>query len=120
MRAHGVSSCSSSRLAALALLLVLVACFFFHSGAAAARPLPAAALDLPRARQENDGVKTAADGPVLQQGSTGNGHEVAELMGAAAEEVEDCEEGNDDECVQRRLLRDAHLDYIYTQHNGRP
>jgi hypothetical protein len=40
-------------------------------------------------------------------------------MGGAEEEA--CEEGkNDDVCMQRRLLRDAHLDYIYTQHRGRP
>jgi hypothetical protein len=30
-------------------------------------------------------------------------------------------EGNDEEeCLQRRLLGDAHLDYIYTQHKGKP
>jgi hypothetical protein len=35
--------------------------------------------------------------------------------------MEACEEGNGkDECVQRRLLLDAHLDYIYTQHKGKP
>jgi hypothetical protein len=35
--------------------------------------------------------------------------------------AEACEEGNEnDECVQRRLLLDAHLDYIYTQHKGKP
>lgn len=55
------------------------------------------------------------------------------MVGAEAEEEEAvaaCEEGkgneneseseNDDECLQRRLLRDAHLDYIYTQHKGKP
>ena len=44
-----------------------------------------------------------------------------ETMMMGAEEVEEpateCEEGNDD-CLQRRLLSDAHLDYIYTQHKG--
>jgi hypothetical protein len=42
-------------------------------------------------------------------------------MGAEAEEegVVACEEGNE-ECMQRRLLGDAHLDYIYTQHKGKP
>ncbi|KAL5204532.1 hypothetical protein ABZP36_009403 [Zizania latifolia] len=114
MRAHGVSSSSSSssRLAALAVLLLFVACFFFHSGAAAATRVR-------RAHQENDGVKAAADGLVLPRGVTsGNGEEVSKLMGAAEEEAEACD--GDDECVQRRLLRDAHLDYIYTQHKGRP
>ena len=43
------------------------------------------------------------------------------MMGADAAE-EACEEGNDDddECMQRRLLHEAHLDYIYTQHKGKP
>jgi len=49
-------------------------------------------------------------------------------MGADQSELEEeeggvaCEEaGNDDEyCMQRRLLHDAHLDYIYTQHKGKP
>ncbi|KAK1429182.1 hypothetical protein QVD17_11386 [Tagetes erecta] len=30
--------------------------------------------------------------------------------------VEDCE-NEDDECLKRRVLVDAHLDYIYTQHH---
>ena len=47
-----------------------------------------------------------------------------QMMGAESEEEEEeagvaCEEGND-ECMQRRLLHDAHLDYIYTQHKGKP
>ena len=69
----------------------------------------------------------AADGePVLQKGSAGSDDELSVssvelsvMMGAEEEEAEEpaCEEGNDD-CMQRRLLRDAHLDYIYTQHKG--
>ncbi|CAM0151455.1 unnamed protein product [Urochloa decumbens] len=109
---------NSSPLAAVALLL-LVLCFFH--GAAAARPLPVAA---PLVHQEN-GVKVAADGePALQKGAAVSGDElsevsVAEEMGAEAAEEPACEEGND-ECMQRRLLHDAHLDYIYTQHKGKP
>ncbi|XP_062202340.1 phytosulfokines 2-like [Phragmites australis] len=101
---------TTSPLAALALLLLAVC--FFHC-AAAARLLPAVP---PLAHQEN-GAKAATDGPVLQEGTAGNGDELAvsEMMGAE----EACEEGND-ECMQRRLLRDAHLDYIYTQHKGKP
>ncbi|XP_018833152.1 putative phytosulfokines 6 isoform X1 [Juglans regia] len=34
-----------------------------------------------------------------------------QLMG-----VEDCNEG-DEECFQRRIVSEAHLDYIYTQHH---
>jgi len=47
---------------------------------------------------------------------------LVQMMGAESEEEEGaaaCEEGND-ECFQRRLLHDAHLDYIYTQHKGKP
>ncbi|EAY82259.1 hypothetical protein OsI_37465 [Oryza sativa Indica Group] len=89
--------------AALALLLLLVLFFFSHC-ASAARPLPA----------------SAAAELVLQDGATGNGDEVSELMGAAEEEAAGlCKEGNE-ECVERRMLRDAHLDYIYTQKRNRP
>ncbi|XP_062196883.1 phytosulfokines 5-like isoform X4 [Phragmites australis] len=94
----------SSPLAAVALLLLVC----FSHRVAAARLLPAVH---PLVHQ---------DGPVLQEGAAGNGDElsVSEMMGA--EEVDEvCAEGND-ECMQRRLLRDAHLDYIYTQHKGKP
>ncbi|TVU26941.1 hypothetical protein EJB05_29517 [Eragrostis curvula] len=104
---------SSSPLAALAVLLLICS---FHC-AAAARPLPA----VPLVHQEN-GAKDAADGLVLQEGVASNGDElsISEMMGAEVEEeATPCEEGND-ECMQRRLLRDAHLDYIYTQHKGKP
>ncbi|CAL4995583.1 unnamed protein product [Urochloa decumbens] len=105
----------SSPLAAIALLLLIC---FFHC-AAAARPLPS----VPLVHREN-GVELAAGGePVLQKekGADGSGNElsVAEEMGAEAAEEPACEEGND-ECMQRRLLHDAHLDYIYTQHKGKP
>ncbi|RCV37036.1 hypothetical protein SETIT_8G030100v2 [Setaria italica] len=110
----------SSPLAALALLLLI---FFFH-GAAAARPLPASVP--PRVNQENGARVAADDEPVIQKGAAGSGDELssvaeAEVMGAEEEAEEPaCEEGNDDDCMQRRLLRDAHLDYIYTQHKGKP
>ncbi|CAO2153296.1 unnamed protein product, partial [Urochloa humidicola] len=105
----------SSSLAALVLLLLLR---FFHR-AAAARSLPDA---VPLVHQEN-GARVVADGePVLHKGAVGGGDELssvseAEVMGA--EEEPACEEGNE-ECMQRRLLHDAHLDYIYTQHKGKP
>jgi hypothetical protein len=41
-------------------------------------------------------------------------------MTGGGEEAEACEDGNVDDCMQRRLLGDAHLDYIYTQHKGKP
>ena len=46
---------------------------------------------------------------------------LVQMMGAESEEegAAACEEGKD-ECFQRRLLHDAHLDYIYTQHKGKP
>ncbi|XP_027929722.1 putative phytosulfokines 6 isoform X2 [Vigna unguiculata] len=39
------------------------------------------------------------------------GGESLKLLG-----VEDCR-GGDEECVQRRMTLEAHLDYIYTQHH---
>lgn len=33
--------------------------------------------------------------------------------------LEHCEDGNE-ECVRRRMIADAHLDYIYTQHHKEP
>ncbi|CAL4904239.1 unnamed protein product [Urochloa decumbens] len=111
------SSRISSPLAALALLLLICS---FHS-AAAARPLPVA---VPLVHQEN-GVELAADGePAIKKGAAVSGDalsevSVAEEMGAEEAEEPACEEGND-ECMQRRLLHDAHLDYIYTQHKGKP
>ncbi|CAO2143274.1 unnamed protein product [Urochloa humidicola] len=103
-------SCSSRISPLLAVLALLLLICFFHS-AAAARPLPVA---VPLVHQDGE--------PVLQKDAAGNGDELpvsvaAEEMGA--EEEAACEEGND-ECMQRRLLHDAHLDYIYTQHKGKP
>lgn len=73
----------------------------------------------------------AEDGMVLQrvqEEAANNGVDKPAVFSeatalAAAEDQEDqeaaaCEE--DDECMQRRLLHDAHLDYIYTQHKGKP
>ncbi|XP_015057995.1 putative phytosulfokines 6 [Solanum pennellii] len=31
-----------------------------------------------------------------------------------------CEDENDQECIKRRVLEEAHLDYIYTQHHNHP
>lgn len=131
MRRRGSNS-SPLAAAALPLLLLLVAgCF--HCMAAAARHLPSPgapvqALD----HQAETGGKAAsagadgAGGLVLQEGGTGNNGdelssnttllETTTTMGAEA-----CDDGNGkDECVLRRLLVDAHLDYIYTQHKGKP
>ncbi|KAJ8559633.1 hypothetical protein K7X08_003691 [Anisodus acutangulus] len=33
--------------------------------------------------------------------------------------VEECEE-EDGECIKRRIIAEAHLDYIYTQHHDHP
>ncbi|CAO2145583.1 unnamed protein product, partial [Urochloa humidicola] len=95
----------SSPLGARALLLLIC---FFHC-ASAARLLPAVP---PLVHQAESGVKVASvDGLVLQ-----NGDDLSASEMTGAEEAA-CEEGND-ECLQRRLLHDAHLDYIYTQHKG--
>ncbi|KAK7335653.1 hypothetical protein VNO80_27607 [Phaseolus coccineus] len=39
------------------------------------------------------------------------GESLKQLLG-----VEDCN-GGDEECLQRRMALEAHLDYIYTQHH---
>ncbi|KAJ0973459.1 hypothetical protein J5N97_021418 [Dioscorea zingiberensis] len=31
--------------------------------------------------------------------------------------MEGCEHGDDEECMKRRMMYEAHLDYIYTQHH---
>ncbi|KAF7057927.1 hypothetical protein CFC21_065078 [Triticum aestivum] len=116
----------SPPLAALVLLLLL--CFSY--GVAAARPLPAntaphQGIGVVRVKAED---AAATDGLVVlkeEGGKAGNGGEAvspseATVDDATAEE-EACEEGKEgEECMQRRLLHDAHLDYIYTQHKGRP
>ncbi|XP_009619522.1 putative phytosulfokines 6 [Nicotiana tabacum] len=33
--------------------------------------------------------------------------------------VEECDDG-DEECFKRRVIAEAHLDYIYTQHHDHP
>ncbi|PSR86515.1 Phytosulfokine-beta like [Actinidia chinensis var. chinensis] len=40
-----------------------------------------------------------------------SGHSLNQLMG-----VEDCQTGQE-ECLKRRMIAEAHLDYIYTQHH---
>ncbi|KAL4353619.1 hypothetical protein GQ457_06G009830 [Hibiscus cannabinus] len=40
--------------------------------------------------------------------------DISNLMGS-----EDCNE-KDEECVRRRMIAEAHLDYIYTQHHHKP
>ncbi|KAM3255790.1 hypothetical protein ACQJBY_048773 [Aegilops geniculata] len=119
----------SPPLAALALLVLL--CFSY--GVAAARPLPAntaphQGIGVVRVKAAD---AAATDGLVAvkeEGGKAGNDGEAVSPSevaadGATAEEVEEeaCEEGKEgEECMQRRLLHDAHLDYIYTQHKGRP
>ncbi|KAM0836933.1 hypothetical protein ACQ4PT_061999 [Festuca glaucescens] len=117
---------SAPPFAALALLLLLS----FSRCAAAARLLPASTaphedssvIDVKAADAASDGLAALP----AEGGKVGNGEEaVPEVMTAAAEDLEKeeeaCEEGIDgEECMQRRLLHDAHLDYIYTQRKGRP
>ncbi|PWZ32657.1 hypothetical protein Zm00014a_011853 [Zea mays] len=106
-------------LAAAALLLLLV-CFFHCS--AAARLLPPSPVPAQLVHRE-----TGVGGLALQEGGVGNGDELSisgdEMMAAEVEEGAVACEADDDEddgCMQRRLLQNAHLDYIYTQHKGKP
>ncbi|CAM0950266.1 unnamed protein product [Alopecurus aequalis] len=114
---------SSPPLAAIALLLLLG----FSHCAAAARLLPATTAPRQDIGVTNVKAADAASDKLValhtEGGKVGNGEEaVWEAMTAAEEgEEEACGEGNDgEECMQRRMLHDAHLDYIYTQHKGRP
>ncbi|PWZ45293.1 Phytosulfokines 2 [Zea mays] len=94
-------------IAALAIFLLLLVCSSSSSNcAAAARLLPGAGHLRPLRH-----AAVGASGDELSAGS-----EVT-----TQDTMEACEEGNGkDECVQRQLLLDAHLDYIYTQHKGKP
>jgi hypothetical protein len=79
-------------------------------------------IDVKAADAASDGLGALP----AEGGKVGNGEEPApEVTTAAAEDLEKeeeaCEEGiTGEECMQRRLLHDAHLDYIYTQRKGRP
>ncbi|XP_060168827.1 phytosulfokines 2-like [Lycium barbarum] len=43
--------------------------------------------------------------------------DINKLMGL---EEYSCEDQDEDECLKRRVLEEAHLDYIYTQHHNHP
>ncbi|KAM0878359.1 hypothetical protein ACQ4PT_034911 [Festuca glaucescens] len=116
---------SAPPLAALALLLLLC----FSHCAATARLFPASTaphqdigvIDVKAADAASDGLAVLP----AEGGKVGNGEEAVSEVMTMAEDVEAeeaaCEEGVDgEECMQRRLLHDAHLDYIYTQRKGRP
>ncbi|KAF8664699.1 hypothetical protein HU200_054416 [Digitaria exilis] len=66
-------------------------------------------------------VLAANDGLVLDSTAAvgSSGHELSSVAEEADQEPA-CQDQEDDECMQRRLLRDAHLDYIYTQHKDNP
>ncbi|KAL8151112.1 hypothetical protein V2J09_020920 [Rumex salicifolius] len=55
-------------------------------------------------------IKSASVGTTMVEDDT----PINELMGF---ELESCEEDRDEECLKRRLISEAHLDYIYTQQN---
>ncbi|XP_040991088.1 putative phytosulfokines 6 isoform X2 [Juglans microcarpa x Juglans regia] len=55
----------------------------------------------------------------LNEISTSGGPDLVKLESSESMNlmgVEDCNEG-DEECFQRRIVSEAHLDYIYTQHH---
>ncbi|OAY42851.1 putative phytosulfokines 6 [Manihot esculenta] len=47
---------------------------------------------------------------------SGKKEDVSSLMGL---EEDECDE-RDEECLKRRMVAEAHLDYIYTQHHKKP
>ncbi|XP_050243432.1 putative phytosulfokines 6 [Quercus robur] len=75
--------------------------FLFCSFLASARLLPP--------KQGYEEVK--ANGISHAAGSLTDLKDISDLMG-----LEKCGD-NDEECLQRRMIAEAHLDYIYTQHH---
>ncbi|KAK4749296.1 hypothetical protein SAY87_026745 [Trapa incisa] len=51
----------------------------------------------------------------LEPSSSDQTVNLSSLMGAS--EVEDCEGEEAEDCMTRRMMAEAHLDYIYTQHH---
>ncbi|KAM0900195.1 hypothetical protein ACQ4PT_020808 [Festuca glaucescens] len=102
--------------------------YLFSHCAAAARLFPASTaphqdtgiINVKAADAASDGLSALP----VEGGKAGNGEEAVPLVTTALEDVgeeEASEEGiNGEECMQRRLLHDAHLDYIYTQRKGKP
>ncbi|KAK9279963.1 hypothetical protein L1049_013647 [Liquidambar formosana] len=83
-----------------ALLLLLL--FFISSSVTSSRPIAA--------KQEQEGVKLneiTTGVSIVQMESNDS---LDQLMG-----MENCE-NEDEECLKRRIVSEAHLDYIYTQH----
>ncbi|KAM3341314.1 putative phytosulfokine 6 [Capsicum galapagoense] len=60
--------------------------------------------------QVNKKFFTGASNPI----SSSQDEDFNEVMGA-----EECKE-NDEKCLKRRMVAEAHLDYIYTQHKPKP
>ncbi|KAE8718990.1 putative D-mannose binding lectin protein with Apple-like carbohydrate-binding domain [Hibiscus syriacus] len=64
---------------------------------------------LPQKQGEKELV--AAKGIIIPALVTDTTEDISNLMGS-----EDCNE-EDEECLKRRVIAEAHLDYIYTQHH---
>ncbi|KAE8717044.1 putative D-mannose binding lectin protein with Apple-like carbohydrate-binding domain [Hibiscus syriacus] len=63
---------------------------------------------LPQKQGENEVASKGIIRPALV---TDTKEDISNLMGS-----EDCNE-KDEECIRRRAIAEAHLDYIYTQHH---
>ncbi|RWR82376.1 putative phytosulfokines 6 [Cinnamomum micranthum f. kanehirae] len=85
----------------LVLSLLLIFLLFSHT-------TRAARLLQPKEGNEEVRIHEASQG---HSGGQEEGDDVWNVMG-----MEKCEDG-DVECLKRRMLADAHLDYIYTQHH---
>ncbi|KDP34374.1 hypothetical protein JCGZ_11257 [Jatropha curcas] len=86
-------------------VLLLFLLFLLYSSKLSARPITS------KQGQEEVNLSgiTSEDSLVQIEGS-----ELINLIGS-----EFCETG-DEECFSRRILSEAHLDYIYTQHHNKP
>ncbi|MCD7468628.1 serine/threonine protein kinase psk1 [Datura stramonium] len=67
---------------------------------------------LPTISQENK--KIDSDGIISNPISSSQVEDFNDLIG-----LEECEE-KDEVCFKRRMIAEAHLDYIYTQHKPKP
>ncbi|KAJ7971497.1 Phytosulfokine [Quillaja saponaria] len=92
------------------LLLLLLSSSFASSLSSSSSPAPPAPL-LIAAKQDGKEVKAINDHTSHARSSLKELIDDLDVMGS-----EECDE-KDEECLKRRMIGEAHLDYIYTQYH---